>query len=211
MREWLPAPAACRLSVAVWTLVVCAGTVLAQRPSELALDCLTANVRSQQRVCVAADIDADHHPDYAFSPAGRRLSLSLRLSAGDTTVELVAPPGREAYSYALRDVDGDGDLDIALLGAADQTVGVFLNDGDGGFVFDAQDRFLSAPYPDSSRVGSTTMRVAWPCATWNPGTDSTGLESVTAIDRPLSFKPVAEQHVPVYERRPDGSPRTRAP
>jgi hypothetical protein len=211
MTGCLPAVGARSAGVALWALLVCAGAVFAQEPPGLARDCLIANMRWQQRTCAVADLDADQRADYAFATVGRTLTLSLWLSGRATAVELVTPPGREAFSYAFRDVDGDGDLDIALLGAGEQTVGVFLNDGQGGFAFDDQDRFVTAPYSDPVRIGVSTTRVAWPCASWNTGTDSTALESVSAIHAPRAPKPLVERSLLAAAQQPCGSPRSRAP
>lgn len=109
--------------------------------------------------CSVVDLDGDHQPDFALSPNLRGIghepvSIAVRLSQGQPDQDLKLPEGRLAFRFRTLDVDGDGDLDIAVDGDLNQTVGVFLNDSKGGFHFDADDRYLSQPHQGSSQFAA---------------------------------------------------------
>ena len=117
-------------------------------------ECLTASAAiGSFRGCAVSDLDGDHQADYAISQRisthGRPGSISVHLSRTQSDAELVVPDGVSAHSFILRDVNGDGDLDVALLGSLDQTVGVFLNRGQGRFEFEKGGLYLTSPCSES--------------------------------------------------------------
>jgi hypothetical protein len=57
-----------------------------------------------------------------------------------------------------------------LLGSFNETVGVFLNDGSGGFQFDRQDRYLTPPNHDLSELAPPPRARSCDCA--EPGSGS---------------------------------------
>lgn len=144
------------LSVFLATTAIGLSSVSSPR---LQSECLAASVRWQVATCKAADLDGDLQPDFTLSeqqPGSINPfhSVSVHLSRGETAQELVLPAGRSALSISLRDVDGDGDLDIVLIGGLNQTVGVFINDGNGNFSSDEQDRYVTAPSTAGTGLGA---------------------------------------------------------
>jgi hypothetical protein len=120
-------------------------------------ECVSANVQVRPAACLVSDLDGDRQDDYALAPdiTGlfvRPASISIHLSSTPGAQRLFLPDGLTASSFVFRDVNGDGQLDIALLGGFNETVGVFLNDGSGQFRFDRQDRYLTPPNHDLSEM-----------------------------------------------------------
>jgi len=132
-------------------------------------DCVSANLQVRVAGCLVSDLDGDRKSDYAFSLdfsalSVHRASISIHLSSAPGVHQLLLPDGLSALSFKLRDVDGDGNPDIALLGSFDETVGVFLNDGLGGFRYDLRDRYLTPPNHDSSGIVPSPHALACDCA-----------------------------------------------
>jgi hypothetical protein len=167
------------MSGVLWTPVfsVCMAAAPLSLPSRPAMEreCVTANAQSRLAVCLVSDLDGDRQADYALSLdiTGlfvRPASISIHLSSTLETYRLFLPDGLAASSFVFRDVNGDGQLDIALLGGFNETVGVFLNDGSGGFRFDRQDRYLTPPNHDLSEMSPPPRLRSCDCA--EPGSGS---------------------------------------
>lgn len=140
-------------------LLVCAAAVALSLPPRPAAEreCVSANMQARPAACLVSDLDGDRQADYALSLdiTGlfvRPASISIHLSSAREPYRLFLPDGVTASSFVFRDVNGDGQLDIALLGGFNETVGVFLNDGSGGFQFDRQGRYLTPPDHDLSEM-----------------------------------------------------------
>ena len=155
-------------------LAISALALASQPASDIERDCLAASIRWRQFGCAVSDLDGDHQADFAFpapayGSAHRPAFLAVHLSGTQAAYELPLPAGRPALAFVLRDVNGDGYVDIALIGGLNQTVGVFLNDGSGRFEFDLLDRYLTAPSTDFSRLTPPARSAVWLCAAWNSG------------------------------------------
>lgn len=154
-------------------LLAIGALALASQPvPDLERACLAASIRWGLFGCAVSDLDGDHQADYALparvsDAANRPGFLSVHLSSTQADYELPLPAGRPALAFVLRDVNGDGYVDLALIGGLNQTVGVFLNDGSGRFEFDVLDRYVTAPSTDSSRLTHPDRSAVWLCATWN--------------------------------------------
>lgn len=143
---------------ALWVpgFLVCNAAVVVSLPRPaVERECVSANMQARSAACLVSDLDGDRQADYALSPDVSGLfvypaSISIHLSSMPAARQLLLPDGLAASSFVFRDVNGDGQLDIALLGGFNETVGVFLNDGSGGFRFDRQDRYLTPPNHDLS-------------------------------------------------------------
>ena len=158
-------------------LFLCSAAVALSLPSRPALEreCVIANVPARTAACLVSDLDGDRQADYAVSNdlAGQSLhpaSISIHLSSAAQGYQLLLPDGLSVLSFIFRDVDGDGHPDIALLGAFNETIGVFLNDGLGGFRFDSRDRYLTPPNHDLSEMAPPPLARASDCA--EPGSCS---------------------------------------
>lgn len=146
-------------------LLACTAAAALALPSHQAFEreCVTANVQTRPAACAVSDLDGDRQADYALSPdiSGRFVypaSISIHLSSTPVARRLLLPDGLAALSFMFRDVDGDGQPDIALLGGLNETVGVFVNDGLGGFRFDGQARYLTPPNHDLSEMAPPRVR-----------------------------------------------------
>jgi hypothetical protein len=199
-------------------LVLATGALaLASRPAaDVERDCIAASIRWHQFGCAVSDLDGDHQADFAFpvqvyGSANRPASISVHLSSTQGAYELTLPAGRPALAFVLRDVNGDGYVDIALIGGLNQTVGVFLNNGSGRFEFDILDRYVTAPSTDFSQLSPPGRSASWLCATWNSGSQPAALRGRRRTD----FLNNAAVHGPVHEPvdlpRFLDLPRNRAP
>lgn len=147
-----------------------AGIVFARQPAkDNVRDCVAATLRGFGGDCAVADLDADDQPDAALSfdlQGGTNLpgSIFVHLSQGQPDQHLTIPRGWSIRSFSARDVDGDGDLDIALTGGRNETLGVFLNDGSGQFQFDESDRYRTGPSDDFSQIASRNYQATRPLA-----------------------------------------------
>ncbi len=119
-----------------------------------ARDCVAAALHRFAAGCVVASLDTDDQLDVAMGlePAGSGRfagTISIHLSNGKADQHLALPHnGQSVFGLFARDVDGDGDLDIALTGGGNQTLGVYLNDGSGQFKFDESDSYITEPNTD---------------------------------------------------------------
>jgi hypothetical protein len=90
---------------------------------------------------VVADLDGDHRPDLANSnPTGVNVQgfqyrVEFQLSSGLASEAFtVSTSNHLGLNIVPRDVDGDHDLDLVITsGALREPVGIWLNDGKGGF------------------------------------------------------------------------------
>lgn len=117
-----------------------------------------------------ADVNGDGRPDVMLTGIGRASALFLNEGDGrfkDVTASAGLPTGPSAGSTAatFADIDGDGDLDLLLLGFGSAPDQLFLNDGSAHFQPDASSGLDLLPYPRGSRIGSdiTVPRLG---ATW---------------------------------------------
>ena len=127
--------------------------------------------------CAVADLDGDGRPDLAvakaegWGPSGFRYRIDLDLTsrAGPRSFSVFAQRG--GLRIIPRDVNGDWELDLIITSAWTFTpIGVWINDGHGGFVrsdsvldlrrawyegsrilHDFTNEALQAPVPESSR------------------------------------------------------------
>jgi hypothetical protein len=199
-------------------LLVCAATVAPSLPSRPALEreCVIANVPARAAACLVSDLDGDRQADYAVSieMAGQSAppaSISIHLSSAPRGYRLLLPDGLSVLSFIFRDVDGDGHPDIALLGGFNETVGVFLNDGSGGFRFDMQDRYLTPPNHDLSDMVAPPDARSGDCV--EPGSGSScavSSQSGVAGKLQTASMPMAYRLTGVA-RRSSNATRSRAP
>lgn len=195
--------------------LLCTAAAIAM-PAHSGLDreCLAAALHARAAACGVSDLDGDRQADYAFSlnAAGSSASpatISIHLSRAPKAYQLVLPQGVVASSFILRDVNGDGWIDIALLGGFDETVGVFLNDGSGEFQFDHQQRYVTAPNRDTSELTPPARCVV--CGYAVCASDCTVSSPAGARYRSAAtnFRIAAIRSTPL--RRPNGVARSRAP
>lgn len=149
--------------------------VAGQHANDNVGDCVAATLRGFDAGCAVTDLDADHLPDIAlsFDLQGRKglpSSISVHLSDGRPDQHLALPSGRSIRSFFARDMDGDGDLDIALTGGVNETLGVFLNDGSGRFQFDESDRYRTGPSAEFSQVTPPSRNDPATCSLAGEGT-----------------------------------------
>lgn len=209
-----------RMSGVFWMpcLLVCAaGPTLALPPSTaVERECMAASIRAHRAVCAVSDLDDDRQADYALtndlagSPA-RPAAILILLSGTREPYQLLLPQGLVASSFTFRDVNGDGKLDLALLGGLNETVGVFLNEGSGRFQFDRQERYLTAPSRDSSEMSLPPR--AWLCDCVEP---SSGSHHAVCSDPDVAHALPAASVRPAAgslnsARSPHGVERSRAP
>jgi len=199
-------------------LLLCLATAACAFPAHAdpARDCVAANARIRPAICAASDLDGDRLADYAISrgflgSSARHASISVHLSSTPDPYLLLLPDGLMASSFVFRDVDGDGRLDIALLGGLNETVGVFLNAGSGRFEFDREGRYLTAPSRDSSALAPPSHPALNDLAELGSNSYSAVCSGASAL---LKLPAACVHHVPggaVPLRRPRGAARSRAP
>ncbi len=206
-----------RLTGVLWIPCLLASTALSF-PSRSAVEreCVAASVHAHREVCAVSDLNGDRQADYALSldiagSAAQPAAISIQLSGAPGPYQLLLPQGVVAASFMFRDVNGDGQPDIALLGGLNETVGVFLNDGSGRFQFDRQRRYLTAPSRDCSEMSPPPQ--AWLCDYAEPGSGSHGeVCSYACVAHKLpaaSARLAGKRSTPA--RFPRGVARSRAP
>src|SRR5713226_2493130 len=94
-------------------------------------------VGQQPVALVAADFNGDGHPDLAVVNQGDK-TLTILLGNGDGTFRSVNTPlapatGGMPSGIVAADFDGDGHMDLAVTNEADNTISIFLGNGDGTF------------------------------------------------------------------------------
>jgi hypothetical protein len=203
--------------LALATALVCLGPARADTRlpglADLTRNCLAANVRAGGRVCQVSDFDSDQRPDWALArtTGGGLVVVSIHLAGREGAIDLVPPPGLETSSYTLRDVDGDGAVDVALLGVGGQTIGVFHNDGQGAFAYDEANRYASPETGAHRYLLLLVDRGARDWAAWS-GSDQTALPAPARVLDPLpAGGSVAAPRLLVRVVRRHGLPPTRAP
>ena len=179
-------------------------------------ECVSVNVQVRPTACLVSDLDGDRQADYALAPdiTGqfvRPVSISIHLSRTPEAQRLFLPDGLTASSFVLRDVNGDGQLDIALLGGFNETVGVFLNDGSGQFRFDRQDRYLTPPNHDLSEMAPPPSVRSCDC--FEPGSGPySAISSYDVVGNELPAAKVRSVESPSAPARPTpNTARSRAP
>jgi hypothetical protein len=130
--------------------------------------------------CAIADLDGDGRPDLAvaklagWAPSGFRYRIDLDLTsrAGRSSFSVFAQRG--GLRIIPRDVNGDWELDLIITSARSFTpIGVWINDGHGGFVrsdpaFDFQPvwgkgpRLLSDPSGEAFQATVPEFSRNWP-------------------------------------------------
>jgi hypothetical protein len=198
--------------------LLCAAAAALALPSRSddARECVAASVRLRPAVCAVSDLDGDRQADYAFSPGlvgspVRIAAISVHLSSALESYQLVLPDGVVASSFIVRDVDGDGRPDIALLGGFDETVGVFLNDGSGRFEFDRQGRYVTVPSRDFSEIAPPLRSAYYECAELSSGSFCAVCSCAgVLLGLPASCVRLAESRS-TLTRRPRGVACSRAP
>ena len=111
---------------------------------------------------VDADLDGDLKPDIVRvasggrDPLGYLYTIHLQLSSGvnrsPLEVHSAAPNG---VRIVARDVNGDHDVDLVVTSTLDlRTIGVWINDGHGGFTWSASEP-LNCSVPRHSDLDST--------------------------------------------------------
>lgn len=199
-------------------LLLLSGTLaLAAQPApDVERDCIASSIRWRQFGCAVSDLDGDSQADFAFpvtdyGSTHRPAFLSIHLSSTPTIYELSLPADRPALAFVLRDVNGDGYVDIALIGGLNQTVGVFLNDGSGRFEFDRLDRYVTAPSTDFSQLGPPSRATVSLCEAWNSASQPAAVRAERRLDGVESAALCRADIDPVDLLRFSDPPRSRAP
>jgi len=115
--------------------------------------------------CAIADLDGDGRPDLAIArtegwgPRGfqYRIDLNLTTRTGLSSFNVFAQRG--GLLIVPRDVDGDWDLDLIITSARTLSpVGVWINDGHGGFNRSDLTPHLQSTWAEGPRMLSDTSR-----------------------------------------------------
>ena len=100
------------------------------------LKAVDANNPGVPRHVLSADFNKDGKPDVAYLENGRG-AVVLWLAGADGSFAgkdmRLLPGAGDMRGLAAADVDGDGDNDLAVAGASNQTGIVYVNDGQAGF------------------------------------------------------------------------------
>jgi hypothetical protein len=118
--------------------------------------CASALIPLRGPACAFADFDGDRKADFAYSTEavgfGHHLaSIAIHLASSDNEQTLDLSVWPAASGLISRDVDRDHDNDLVVTtGLFRRRVAVFLNNGAGAFVLDAQERFLTDPDDDDN-------------------------------------------------------------
>ncbi len=80
-----------------------------------------------------ADVNGDARPDILLADNGGRLGRFLQAADGTFGAYAYWSSGSGARALAVADLDGDGDADVAVANSSASTLGLFANDGAGGF------------------------------------------------------------------------------
>ncbi len=113
-----------------------------------------AGEQSQSAAAAVADVNGDGHPDVFLARVGKPDGLYLNDGEGNFTdvaeeAGVAGPTERfGSTAAAFLDIDGDGDLDLFVSGAAAGTDHLYVNDGAGHFTDETATRGLDRPIPD---------------------------------------------------------------
>ena len=206
-----------RVSRTIVLLLAAGAFAQAVQPApDIERECLAASVRWGQLGCAVSDLDGDHQADYALRVSGTDTArlpgfLSVHLSSSQTAYELPLPAERPALAFVLRDVNGDGYVDLELIGVLNQTIGVYLNDGYGRFEFDQQDRYLTAPSTDLSQLNSPRKCAPSLCALSSSGSQYAAVRGQRHAEYLVSAEDCRTIRESVHHTRFFESPRSRGP
>jgi hypothetical protein len=155
------------ISVAFAVVLFSALCVAAPQPSALAFfPRLKHGIFA--RNAVIADLDGDGRPDLAIAKIGHsgrqgsqyRLKVYLSQSGARSRLDI---PVRDGMFFLARDIDGDGDLDLIVMGSwPPAPVAVWINDGHGRFS-------LTDPTAYSNPDENSDIRPAFHCDNLQPG------------------------------------------
>jgi hypothetical protein len=118
--------------------------------------------------CAIADLDGDGRPDLAIArPEGwgpngfqYRIDLDLTTRAGRSSFSVFAQRG--GLRIIPRDVNGDLDLDLIITSAWSLTpVGVWINDGHGGFIRSDPTAYPQSTWTEGPRILPDTPHEAF--------------------------------------------------
>ena len=130
-----------RFTSALWAVLVFSAIASASSPATPAFPETPRSHGLLTNPWAITDLDGDHFPDLVSSTgagsdaSGYRYRIELQLSGGRQTTPFTITTGNHlGLNIVPRDVDGDRDLDLVVTsGALHQPVGVWINDGQGGF------------------------------------------------------------------------------
>lgn len=108
-----------------------------------------------------ADFDGDHRPDVAksriegYGAGGYSFRIELQLSSGPQSAFTISTLDGFALNVTPKDVDGDNDLDLIITsGVLRRPVGVWINDGRGGFSQGTPSQNPAAAWMEGPQVAS---------------------------------------------------------
>ena len=134
--------------------------------------------------------DTSNILDIVTANGGSSNNVSVLIGAGDGTFATGSPfaAGNDPASVALGDINNDGHLDIVAANANDNTVGVLIGDGLGGFA--RRPRTRSAPCRKTSHW-ATSMAMATSTSsppTSSPATSACCWATVLEVSSPPSVR-----------------------
>jgi hypothetical protein len=118
-------------------------------------EAIPAGARPYTILC--ADLNGDGAPDLAatsFVAPGGGVNVLFGDSAGSFGAPVFVATGRRAWAIDAADVDGDGDLDLAVINRDDDTVTILANAGDASFAMARE--YPVAPYSRALGLGDVS-------------------------------------------------------
>lgn len=143
-----------------------------------------------------ADFDGDGHPDLLtarpeVAGPGFRHRIQIQLSGAGRTVTFAIDGIQPGIQIAARDVNGDHDIDLVFTTAVShQPVGIWLNNGAGGFARDRNAAY-GVPFSRISCSGAFTGSASSPHSSYIPRPRSLALGTAPSSYR-LPPPPVSE-------------------